>query len=73
MLQFMGLQRIGPNLVTEQQQQPTENNGLVGNQKDLFLQKRMDREGDFLLIHNLCNSLLPLQKIIYLIIRNVGI
>ena len=43
MLQFMGLQRIGPNLVTEQQQQPTENNGLVGNQKDLFLQKRMDR------------------------------
>ena len=63
MLQFMGLQRIEHNLVTEQQQQPRENNGPVRDQKGgLFLQKRMDREGGFLLIHNLCNSLLHSTK-----------
>ena len=63
MLQFMGLQRIGHYLVTEQQQQPRENNGPVGDQKGgLFLQKRMDREGDFLFINNLCNSLLHSTK-----------
>ena len=46
--------------------------GQLGTKK-IVLTEKNGQIGDFLLIHNLCNSLLPLQKIIYLIIRNVGI
>ena len=45
MLQFMGLQRIGHNLVSEQQQQPRENNGPVGYQKDCSYRKEWTDRG----------------------------